>query len=106
MKILLDQGTPFPLGGELEGHFVRTAFQENWSQLTNGELLDAAERAGFELLITTDQNIKYQQNLSGRRITIIVLNTTSWPKIRHHIRLIQGAVNAVVPGGYQELDVT
>ncbi len=69
----------------------------------NGQLLDAAERAGFELLITTDQNLRYQQNLQDRRLAILVLGTTSWPRIRQHIATIQTVVERVRVGSYQEI---
>ncbi len=68
MRILFDQGTPLPLRDSLTGHAVATAYELGWSTLGNGELLDAAERAGYDLFITTDQNLRYQQNLSaGKR---------------------------------------
>jgi predicted nuclease of predicted toxin-antitoxin system len=66
MKILFDQGTPVPLRRHLTGHLVDTAFERGWSDLKNGELLDAAERDGYRLLITTDQNLKHLQHLGGR----------------------------------------
>ncbi len=72
MRILLDQGTPAPLRDALGGHSVETAYELGWSKLSNGELLAAAEAAAFGLLITTDQNLRYQQNLSGRRLAILV----------------------------------
>ena len=78
MKILFDQGTPEPLRKSLTSHDVSTAHEMGWSQLSNGELLDAAERA-FDAFVTTDQNIRHQQNLSGRALAIVVLTTTSWP---------------------------
>ncbi|HSS78724.1 MAG TPA: DUF5615 family PIN-like protein, partial [Thermoanaerobaculia bacterium] len=81
MRILLDQGTPAPLRHELTGHNVTTAYEKGWSALKNGELLKAAE-AEFEALVTTDRNLRYQQNLTGRRLAILVLPTTSWPKIQ------------------------
>jgi hypothetical protein len=67
MKILFDQGTPVPLRRHFTGHVVDTAFERGWSGLENGALLDSAERDGYELLITTDQNLKHQQNLSGQQ---------------------------------------
>ena len=77
MKILFDQGTPVPLRRHPKGHVVDTAFERGWSGLKNGELLDAAERDGYGLLITTDQNLKHQQHLAGRQLAIIVLLSTS-----------------------------
>ncbi len=76
MRILLDQGTPAPLRHALTGHTVTTAFEMGWSELANGDLLRETE-ARFDLLITTDQNLRYQQDLSGRRLAILVLPTTS-----------------------------
>jgi hypothetical protein len=84
MRILFDQGTPVPLRRHLSGHTVSTAYEMGWSGLANGDLLAAAE-AQFDLLLTTDQNLRYQQNLSGRQLAILVLPTTSWPEIQKHL---------------------
>ena len=92
MKILFDQGTPVPLRRQLPEHDVATAFEQGWSALSNGSLLDTAEQAGFELLITTDSNLQSQQNLTERRIAIIVLRSASWPRIQRSIPAIQDAV--------------
>ncbi len=70
----------------------------------NGELLAAAEAAGFEVLLTTDKNIRYQQNLSERKIAIVVLGQQQWPKLRAHVRLVVEAVNAAAPGSYVEVN--
>jgi hypothetical protein len=78
MRILFDQGTPVPLRAHLAGHVVQTVFELGWSNLANGALLTAAEKP-FDLLITTDQQLRYQQNLGGRTLGILVLMTTSWP---------------------------
>lgn len=82
MLILFDHGTPAPLHFCLTGHTVRKAKDEGWDVLSNGELLRVAEAAGFELLVTTDKNIRYQQNLTGRNIAIVVLNIPKWPILR------------------------
>lgn len=66
MKILFDQGTPVPLRRHLAEHTVKTAYEEGWSNLSNGDLLNAAGEAGYQLFVTTDQNLRYQQNLRGR----------------------------------------
>ena len=105
MKILFDQGTPVPLRRHLTEHAVTTAYQQGWSDLSNGELLAAAEQAGYALLITTDQNLRYQQNLAGRSIAILVLRSTAWPLIRLHLETIRAAVDAILPGGYQEIPI-
>lgn len=73
MHVLFDQGTPLPIAKALVGHVVKTARQLGWDTLNNGELLRVAEEAGFEVLLTTDKNLAYQQNLRGRKIAIVVL---------------------------------
>ena len=89
----------------LIGHRVDTAFNRGWAKLANGELLQAAEDAEFSLLITTDQNLKYQQNLSTRRIAILVLSTTSWPRIRAAVTRIQQAINDLAPSGFVVVEI-
>ncbi len=103
MKILFDQGTPAPLRRFLKGHSVDTAFERGWSNLKNGDLLAAAEQDGYQLLITTDQNLRYQQNLAGRSLAILVLFSTSWPRIQLRVEAIQQAVDQITPGGYVEM---
>jgi hypothetical protein len=102
VRILLDQGTPAPLRRGLAAHEVATAYEMGWATLDNGELLRAAE-AEFEVFITTDRNLRHQQNLTGWRLAILVLPTTSWPKIRAHIAQVVAAVNEVGPGELREL---
>ncbi len=103
MKILFDQGTPVPLRQFLKDHAVKTAYEEGWSALSNGDLLTEAENAGYQLLVTTDQNLRYQQNLRERRIAIVVLLTTSWPRIRPKAHNILEVINAMYSGGYAEI---
>ena len=105
MLILFDQGTPVPLRRSLSDHLVATAYELGWSTVTNGELIHLAEQEGYGLLITTDTNIRYQQNLTGRKIAILVLTTTSWPRIRQVNAEIQSAVAVIKAGDYQELIV-
>ena len=102
MKILFDQGTPAPLRHALTGHTVCTAFELGWAQLGNGDLLIAAE-ASFDVLVTTDRNLRHQQNLSGRRLAILTLWTTSWPKIQRHLPKVAAAINGLLPGDFVEL---
>jgi hypothetical protein len=102
VKILFDQGTPVPLRRSLAAHEVVTAFEMGWSNLENGQLLAAAE-GKFDALVTTDQNLRYQQNLQGRRLAILVLPTTNWLEIRKHLPEVNAAVNALKPGNYREL---
>lgn len=103
MKILFDHGTPVPSRHVLSGHDISTAYEMGWAKLRNGDLLAAAEKA-FAALITTDKNLCYQQNLAGRRLAILVLPTTSWPRLQQHLSEIAAAVNALKPGDYIELD--
>ena len=103
MRILFDQGTPVPLRQQLTSHLVDTAFERGWSTLRNGELLDVAEHERYDLLITTDQNLRYQQHLAARQLAVIVLLSTSWPRIQRRIEAIQAAVERVVPGRYEEI---
>jgi len=84
MRILFDQGTPSPLRRALAGHTVEIAYGRGWSRLSNGDLLVAAEGASFDLFVTRDQNLRYQQNLAGSRLAILVLLKTRWPVIQQH----------------------
>jgi hypothetical protein len=105
VQVLFDQGTPAPLRQFLISHQVSTAYEHGWSTLKNGELLQAAEIAGFAVLVTTDTNLKYQQNLATRQISIVVLSTTSWPRIKANVEPVVLAVNAAVPGSYAEVSI-
>jgi hypothetical protein len=102
MKILFDHGTPAPLRRQLAGHEIATAYEMGWAKLSNGDLLAAAEES-FAVFITTDQNLRYQQNLGGRRLAILVLPTTSWPEIQKHTNKIAATVAALKPGDFIEL---
>jgi hypothetical protein len=105
MKILFDQATPVPIRPYLKGHFVRTAAEQGWSTLRNGDLLTAAEEAGFDPFLTTDRNMGYQQNLTERKIAIVVLGLQQWPKLRPHIQIVIDAVNAAQPRSYSKLEM-
>jgi len=105
MRILFDHGTPAPLGVLLTGHSFKKAKDLGWDTFSNGELLDAAERAGFQLLLTTDKNIRHQQNLAERTIAIVVLGQSRWPVVQFHVDRILAAVNAAKPGSYQEVGI-
>jgi hypothetical protein len=102
LRILFDQGTPVPLRRTLTGHDVATAYEMGWSTLKNGDLLRVAE-ADFEVFVTTDRRLRYQQNLTGRRLAILVLPTTSWPRIQAHVAEVVAAVNDLRPGEFREL---
>ncbi|MBU6355003.1 MAG: hypothetical protein KGQ81_08585 [Cyanobacteria bacterium REEB498] len=105
MQILFDQGTPVPLRRSLNGHIVATAYELGWSTVTNGDLIRLAEQEGYELLITTDTNLRYQQSLRSRSIAILVLTTTSWPRIRQVVGELQAAVAAIQEGDYREIPI-
>lgn len=100
-RILLDEGVPIGVRGLLVIHDVLSAAEAGWAGLTNGDLIAAAEEAGYELIITADQNVRYQQNLSKRRIALVVLTTNHWDTIRANAEAIVPAVDAATPGSYQ-----
>jgi hypothetical protein len=102
VKILFDHGTPAPLRRALSSHSVSTATEMGWSEIDNGRLLSAAE-IEFDVIITTDQSIRYQQNLAGRRLAILVLPTTRWKLIQAHQSQILAAVERLGPGDLVEL---
>ena len=105
MRILFDHGTPAPLIPFLEGHTVTKAKEMGWERLVNGELLKAAEEAGFEVLLTTDKNMASQQNLKTRTIAIVVLGNSQWRIVQRYVRRIAASVNAATPGSYVELEI-
>ncbi len=105
MKILFDQGTPVPLRKALAEHLVETAYERGWQMLENGELLAKAESDHYEVLITTDQNLRYQQDLSERHIAIVVLLSTSWPRISKHTETIRMIVSKTLPGEYHKIEI-
>jgi len=104
-SVLFDKNIPWGLRRHLAGYTVRTTEDEGWSGLSNGDLLSAAERAGFEVMLTADRRIRYQQNLAGRRLALIVLSSPAWPVVKDHIPAIKAAVDAAIPGSYQEVDL-
>jgi hypothetical protein len=104
MRILFDQGTPKPLKNYLFPHVVSTTFQMGWSTYKNGNLIAAAEAAGFDAIITTDKNLKYQQNLVKRKIAIVVLMATNWPlRVQPSVHLVQEAVAKIAPNSFIEI---
>jgi len=105
MRVLFDNGTPKPIARSLTGHQVSHARQIGWHELKNGELIRMAEDAGYDVLLSTDKNIRYQQNLSRRRIALVVLGNSQWPRVRLYLDTIAAAVNAAQPGGYAEVEI-
>jgi len=105
VRVLFDQGTPVPLRQALSGHSVCTAYELGWVTLKNGELLRFAEARGFEVLVTTDTNLRYQQNLAARQIAVVALSTTSWPRIRLVAEHVDSAVNSASASSYVEVSI-
>ena len=105
MRILLDQNTPAPLRYALLGHQVETAFERGWSELSNGKLIGEAESAGFDLLVTSDQSIPYQQNWTGRTLGLLVLSTNDWTRIRMFKDQVLEAINAMQRATCVRLDI-
>jgi hypothetical protein len=104
--VLCDHGTPKGLIRALPGHTVHTAQAKGWDTLSNGDLLKAAERDGVDVLLTTDRRIRYQQNLTARRIALVVLTgSTRWSRVRRHVDRIAGAVASATPGSYSEVEI-
>ena len=105
MKILFDHGTPAPLRRDLHGHAVDTAKERGWDRLGNGDLLDVAEIEGYELLITTDQSMRYQQNLAHRPLSVIVLLSTTWPYSLEGTEAIRAAIEGIQAGELLEVPI-
>jgi hypothetical protein len=105
MLVLFDHSTPAPLRDALQAHTVVEAIERGWERLENGALLDAAEAAGFEILVTADKNMRHQQNLAARKIAIVVLGNAQWPVLRRCVDRVVAALNAAAPGSYTEVEV-
>jgi hypothetical protein len=105
MRILFDQGVPRGLTASLSGQAVTEARKLKWERISNGALLKLAEDAGFDLLVTTDKNVRYQQNLANRKISILVLGNSPWWLVRRHLDQIVAAVNAATPGSFAEVEI-
>jgi hypothetical protein len=105
VKVLFDQGAPVPLRRHLRLHDVTTVYELAWTTLQNGDLITQAEAAGFDVLVTTDQSLKYQQNLSKRRLAVVVLLSTSWPRIQARVSAVVIAVDEATPGSYAEVEI-
>jgi hypothetical protein len=105
MRILFDHGTPSPLQSFLMNHTIEKAKDLGWDTLSNGELLKVAEEAGFEVLLTTDKNLHFQQNLSKFAIAVVVLGNPTWPVLRRYVKRVVEAVNSAKPGTYCEVEI-
>lgn len=98
MLVLFDQGTPVAIRQSLSEHTVKTAKEQGWGTLLNGQLLRAAEEAGFDVLLTTDTNLPFQQNLTGRKLAVVVLAQNRWKLIRPMLPQIAAAIASAKPG--------
>ena len=105
MRILLDHSVPRPLKANLPGHDTDTAAERGWQELHNGDLLDRAESDGYDLLITADQQMPFQQNFARRKISVLIITTDSWPDLRQRRDNVNQAVNAEEFDQIRELDV-
>jgi hypothetical protein len=100
-RILFDHCVPKPLRRRLTDCEVRTCFEQGWAALRNGELLAAAEAAGFDVFLTADKSLRYQQNLAGRRIAIIELPTNRLSMLPFLVPALLEAVNRATTGSYE-----
>jgi hypothetical protein len=105
MRVLFDNGTPRGVAAALQGHAVEEARGRGWDTLRNGELLDAAEAAGFDVFVTTDRNLRYQQNLAGRKLAIVVLTKGRWRLIKPRLSQIAAAVDAAAPRSLTDVEI-
>jgi predicted nuclease of predicted toxin-antitoxin system len=106
LRILFDKNVP--VGGRdfLPKHEVHTVVEMQWpDQLENGELLEMAEQAGFDVLVTSDQNIRYQQNLAGRKLALLVLGSNIWPVVRQYSAAITAKADAAKSGSYDFIEM-
>lgn len=104
MRVLLDECVPIQIRGALSGHEVSSAQRMGWGGISNGDLLDAAEKAGFDLFIVADKNLRYQQNLAGRQLAILELWTNHRPTLERHFDRIRSAAEAMKPGEYRTME--
>ena len=105
MRILLDHNVPAPLRYLLIGHHVETAYERGWAELTNGHLLQMAEDADFEVLVTSDKGIRHQQDLRGRRLALAVLSTNDWTRIRMWNSIVVEKIAAITPGTFLQIEI-
>ncbi len=106
MRILFDKNVPVGARTFLAGHEVHTVVEMGWpDQLENGKLLEVAEQSGFDVMVTSDQNIRYQQNLTGRKLALVVLGSNIWPMVQKHGAAIGASVDAATPGSYAFIEM-
>ena len=105
LRVLFDKNVPYPLKRHLVGYQVKTAEEEGWGQISNGELIESAEQAGYEILVTCDQNVRYQQNLTYRKISMIVLGSNIWLGVQPKVTEITAALARASPGSFEFIEI-
>jgi len=106
LRVLFDKNVPVGVRGFLSKHQVRTVVEMEWpEQLSNGELLTMAEQVGFDVMVTSDQNIRYQQNLAGRKLALVILGSNIWPIVRQYGAVIAARVDEAKPGEYYFIEM-
>jgi predicted nuclease of predicted toxin-antitoxin system len=103
VKILFDQNVPRPLAAHLTMHEVKRAAELGWQELANGELIASAEAKGFQVLITADKNLHYQQNLKNRKLAIVILPSGRWPKLKPQVSKIVKGLEEARAGSFVEI---
>jgi hypothetical protein len=104
LRLLFNQNIPQPLLRHITGHELLHACHAGWENLVNGDLIAAAEAARFDVLVTADQSLRYQQNLAMRRIGLLVFSTNSWPVLRENVPHIIAAMEQAGRKTYLEID--
>ena len=105
LRVLFDKNVPYPLKRRLIDCQVQTADDEGWGQISNGELIECAERAGYHILLTCDQNVRHQQNMTHRKISMVVLGSNIWPSVSLKITEIAAALKRVSPGSFEFIEI-
>ena len=105
MRVLFDHNIPSGTRRALIDHEVTEAIERGWQSISNGQLIANAEEAGFDVLLTGDKRIRYQQNLTARRIAIVVVGNPTWRVLRKHLERVAAAVGAATPGSYAEVEI-
>ena len=105
IRVLFDKNVPYPRKRYLTGYRMKTAEEEGWGQISNGELISRAEQAAYEILIACDQNVRYRQNLTHRKIAMVVLGSNIWPSVRQKVGEIASAFTRVSPGSFEFIEI-
>jgi hypothetical protein len=105
LRVLFDKNVPYSLRPYLSDYQVQTAEDEGWGQISNGELISSAEKEGYQIILTCDQNIQYQQNLTRCQISMVVLGSNIWPSIRPKIAEVVAALKRASPGSFEFIEI-